>query len=1129
MSSLSRQHSSKASIDELRRRSTCAKQPNARVGDPSVVTVTLQQQKERTQRTPPKASKSDWQEPHKFQKVSVAHKAQVPIQLSNKYEALHAKKHTKHASTNLSKKVDLITANLGGESRSGEPEASVGTHLPKQYQDEYSYESDVTTRRLKCHRINGYHRVGQLWYAPGIAVAPLSTGVPVAPPLNPIPQAPPMGGGFKQDQRALALRKHANRVAQIAARASVPREPVALVECYSQRDKDDAPGGNVSEYRERRTVDVHRFTTYEFPVLDFLGWWNDTPYSKSVTELFAEHAGIHFHEQHLNVRIAGDVVVEMMNWWTGKHRDPEGVNYGLSIARCKVLTSEFAINAVELYDTNLYAPALGFMLSWETQQNVSRVQTGAYIKSALPVSVRKSRKALQTRKGKWIAAGLVLGAAAATYGAWRLVSGARSAHVQADSWVRRRFTMPYAAAHASNGVAVQVDHVLAMCVLTPLVEEAIKRIPYIGRFFGIFEFAWSVYNGANPYARLPALIFHNTTLSLPYWQAVLAHGSFNAACMVSASVVVPVPAPRLVGIEPNPGPSVLAGVQEIIPTMLRWVSQCKHVGDRTVQVRRLVNCASLPRPKQLKPKAKVSQGTGELRAPLNLKGPLEVRGKQCVYGFTSQGYAPHGFASNKHNEEQSLYARVLCDTPVPTEDLPACLQWCKKNWRSIFPYMYEVKSVSFETYLERSNASPSVKKTLRACKARLDADGVSEDSKLSRRQLYQYTYRSSFVKVENDLYSSPLGRKDKAPRLIQGAQPEFICLVGPWIMALQDLLKQRWSTANFICFTSGVSAEKAADHVMGGRGRWLEDDLGKFDSSIRRPWCEFEVWLCRRMGAPRAVLDLMTANISTHGSTHHGWRYKCDGTRKSGDPYTSLMNSIVNGLSHLYLYCKWTNKTADQARDSLRMLVQGDDNCMRHAERTKFPWREGMAGLGFDSEAIYRAHPEEVEFCSCRLYQVEGGSWVFGPKPGRVLAKFGYIINPPANVSRESMMRGVALGLKKGCSFIPPINSVIERVLQLTEGHKAWYERKQFAPFAQEEPLKLRCHHKTSIEVLLNLNMNYDWDHGRQMHFDAKVAKLELGDELGDYAQLLYDRDTGGPQVIFGGFAPQQRSEPIGA
>lgn len=126
------------------------------------------------------------------------------------------------------------------------------------------------------------------------------------------------------------------------------------------------------------------------------------------------------------------------------------------------------------------------------------------------------------------------------------------------------------------------------------------------------------------------------------------------------------------------------------------------------------------------------------------------------------------------------------------------------------------------------------------------------------------------------------------------------------------------------------------------------------------------------------------------------------------------------------------------------------------------------------------------------------------------------------------MMRGVALGLKKGCSFIPPINTVIERVLELTDGHDAWFERKQFAPFA-EEPLKPRGYHTAGVDVMLNLNMNYEWDYGLQRCFDADVSKLDFGGELWNYAQLLYDRDTSGPQAIFGGWAPQQRPEPVGA
>jgi len=311
-----------------------------------------------------------------------------------------------------------------------------------------------------------------------------------------------------------------------------------------------------------------------------------------------------------------------------------------------------------------------------------------------------------------------------------------------------------------------------------------------------------------------------------------------------------------------------------------------------------------------------------------------------------------------------------------------------------------------------------------------------------------------------------------------------------------------------------VSAEAAASFVSDGAGPWVEDDLGKFDCSIRKPWCEYEVWLCRKFGAPRAVLELMTANIETHGSTAHGWRYKCEGTRKSGDPYTSLMNSIINGLSHLYLYCKWTGKTVMQARKSIRMLVQGDDNCLRHSEWIEFPWQQGMAGLGFDSEALYRKHLFEVEFCSCRLYETDQGV-VFGPKPGRVLAKFGYIINPPAAVSGKSMMRGIALGLVKMSEFIPPLRAMVDRTLEITEGHAAWFARKTFTPF--DESLKMRRRHTAGVEVMLNLNQQYQWDYSDEKRFEKCLSEMEFGDKFPDIATKLFDRDTGGPQSIFGG------------
>jgi hypothetical protein len=239
------------------------------------------------------------------------------------------------------------------------------------------------------------------------------------------------------------------------------------------------------------------------------------------------------------------------------------------------------------------------------------------------------------------------------------------------------------------------------------------------------------------------------------------------------------------------------------------------------------------------------------------------------------------------------------------------------------------------------------------------------------------------------------------------------------------------------------------------------------------------------------------------------------------------MNSIINCLSHAYLYCKWTNKTVQQMQQSLRMLAQGDDNCLRHEENIEFPWRIGMSGLGFDSEAVYRSSYLDVEFCSNRLYETSQGlTW--GPKPGRVLAKLGYVINPPANVSRESMMRGIALGLQRATHFIPPLNSTVQRILQLTEGSEAWFERKQFTAF-EENPFKMRNPKslgyelkKALPETMLSLNRHYDWDYGKQQWLEDDLATLQLGDAMTGLCELFLDRDTSGPQCIFGGWTPQQ-------
>ncbi len=233
--------------------------------------------------------------------------------------------------------------------------------------------------------------------------------------------------------------------------------------------------------------------------------------------------------------------------------------------------------------------------------------------------------------------------------------------------------------------------------------------------------------------------------------------------------------------------------------------------------------------------------------------------------------------------------------------------------------------------------------------------------------------------------------------------------------------------------------------------------------------------------------------------------------RKSGDPFTSSFNSIINGMSHMFLYCRFTDRLPDRLKGFIRMLLQGDDNLLNHKEKTRYPWVRFMAMLGFESEALYRDSPETCEFCSMRMYET-GEGWVFGPKPGRVLAKLGFIVNPPLNVDMRSLLRGIVLGLKVNAHYIPPLRAVINRVLELTENAprlKAGVLHK----IDKWDKHKMKCRKEhTEGNKMLTLNVVYDWDYSDQSRLEADLRKMQLGDEWpSPLVELLMDRDGLGP------------------
>jgi len=171
-------------------------------------------------------------------------------------------------------------------------------------------------------------------------------------------------------------------------------------------------------------------------------------------------------------------------------------------------------------------------------------------------------------------------------------------------------------------------------------------------------------------------------------------------------------------------------------------------------------------------------------------------------------------------------------------------------------------------------------------------------------------------------------------------------------------------------------------------------------------------------------------------------------------------------------------------------------------------WVQHMLAFGFTSEAVLRDDILDAEFCSNLLYRTDKGL-VFAPKPGKVIAKLGYYINPPHGVEPASIVRGTALGLWNACSHVPPLRAYLQRLLDLTDGvvpHKIPTEEWKM----QYDPVK------ETPDTWTTLDHHYGWTHACQNEFEIALQSMQLGQETDHVLlQLLCDRDTLGPQAMY--------------
>jgi len=291
----------------------------------------------------------------------------------------------------------------------------------------------------------------------------------------------------------------------------------------------------------------------------------------------------------------------------------------------------------------------------------------------------------------------------------------------------------------------------------------------------------------------------------------------------------------------------------------------------------------------------------------------------------------------------------------------------------------------------------------------------------------------------------------------------------------------------------------------------LENDFDMWDSSPDEDWWDFLVWMTKWFGAPPAVVQIMRKIASeVFAFTANGHMYSRVGSWPSGLYPTYLFNSIMNGLFHIFMYSHSKGIPIARALKEVIILLCGDDVVMRYFWNKMIDCAEFFALLGLLCKCFFREDPTKVEFCSSRLYPTDKG-WTFIPKVGRVLARFGVFVDPPANVDPLALVKGVCLGLLPSVAPCPPLAAFVEHILKLCGGIEAYEAKNEVWRMNFSDNRNCRA----NSESMLALNNAYDWDWGRQREWEEHVHTLALTDTNDHpYAEWFADTDTQGTPVM---------------
>lgn len=319
---------------------------------------------------------------------------------------------------------------------------------------------------------------------------------------------------------------------------------------------------------------------------------------------------------------------------------------------------------------------------------------------------------------------------------------------------------------------------------------------------------------------------------------------------------------------------------------------------------------------------------------------------------------------------ERLFYHIIGGVPTPPSnpDFGLVFSKLKRVWALARKQLPVVASWSFQQFVESySGRKRGVYE--RALKRVLEA-------RITSGRIRKWASVRAFIKHEKLPDSMPAKRV--VPRMISPRSPEYNILLGSYVRPMEHSIYSCWQrlfkspdpvvAKGINSVELGAIVDRAFDRISRhGTPVVIGLDMSRFDQHIRSGCLKYEhLWYKRMGGNCRWLRALLAEQLESRGIVlcdDGVLRYKCDGTRCSGDMNTACGNVVIM-LSLVLAYLL----EHDIPLCEVAVLDNGDDMSVittsRHATDLTNGLPKFVASLGFVLKMEPPVHEKEhISFC----------------------------------------------------------------------------------------------------------------------------------------------------------------------